>query len=59
MLEEKLVNTIQRIFFWKFFLLSAVALTLTVGKPAVSAAHKGTQQICALVMDAGECSKHC
>lgn len=45
--------------FAKFSILTVIILSLTLAKPAAIAAHKGAQKVCSLVMQAGECAKHC
>jgi hypothetical protein len=52
-------NLIGSMLFLKFSILMVVIVALTMVKPAVIAAHKGTQKICFLVMQADECVKHC
>ncbi|SNB45371.1 hypothetical protein [Geobacter sp. DSM 9736] len=58
-MEERIINSLQKMLFWKFLALSAVMLTLTMGKPTISAAHKGTEKICSIIMSSEECLKHC
>lgn len=58
MTQSKL-NFIGSMFFLKFSVLMLIVLSLTVAKPTAIAAHKATQKICSVVMQADECIKHC
>jgi hypothetical protein len=45
--------------FVKFSILMAIIITLTMVKPAISAAHTGVQKICSYIMKSDDCAKHC
>ena len=45
--------------FLKFSILMVIIFSLTMAKPMAFAAHKGTQKICSIVMNAEDCLKHC
>ena len=45
--------------FVKFSILMAIVITLTMAKPAISAAHSSAQKICSYIMKSDDCAKHC
>ncbi|MBT0663067.1 hypothetical protein KI809_02035 [Geobacter pelophilus] len=53
------LNFVGPMLFVKFTILAVTVFSLTLAKPAASAAHLGAQKICSLVMTADECAKHC
>ncbi len=53
------LNFIGPMLFVKFTILTITVFSLTLAKPAASAAHLGAQKICSFVMTADECAKHC
>lgn len=53
------INFVGSMLFLKFSILMLVIVSLTIVKPAASAAHKGAQKICSIVMQADDCVKHC
>lgn len=57
-MDNKL-NFIGPMLFFKFSILVAIVFSLTMAKPMAIAAHSGTQKICAYIMDADDCAKHC
>lgn len=57
-MDNKL-NFIGPMLFFKFSILVAIVFSLTMVKPMAIAAHSGTQKICAYIMDADDCAKHC
>ncbi len=52
-------NFIGSMLFLKFSILMLIIVSLTIVKPAASAAHKGAQKICSIVMQADDCARHC
>lgn len=53
------LRVIGPMLFLKFTILMAIVISLTVAKPMAYAAHKGTQKICSIMMNADDCVKHC
>lgn len=53
------LKVIGPMLFLKFTILMAIVFSLTIAKPMAYAAHKGTQKICSVVMNADDCVKHC
>lgn len=50
---------VERMVGIKVLVLTLVVFTLTLAKPAASMAHVGAQKVCSLVMQSGDCAKHC
>lgn len=58
--EEVSSGMLSKMFFFKFTVLSALVLGLTLAHPAATIAHKGAQKICSLMMqNDGDCRKAC
>lgn len=53
------LNFVGPMLFLKFSILAITIFSLTLAKPAASAAHLGAQKICSFVMKADDCAKHC
>ncbi len=53
------LRVIGPMLFFKFTILMAIVVSLTVAKPMAYAAHIGTQKICSIMMNADDCVKHC
>ena len=53
------LNVVAPMLFVKFSILVTIIISLTLAKPAAIAAHKGVQKICASIMTAADCAKHC
>lgn len=53
------LNFVAPMLFVKFSILVTIIFSLTLAKPAAIAAHKGAQKICAAIMKADDCIKHC
>lgn len=45
--------------FFKFSILMAIIVSLTLVIPMSIAAHKGAQEICSFIMNTDACTKHC
>ena len=59
-IEEVSSGFLNRMIFFKFAVLSAVVISLTLAHPAATVAHKGAQKLCSLFMksDPG-CTRSC
>ncbi|WP_298267396.1 hypothetical protein [Geobacter sp.] len=59
-LEEVSSSFLNRMIFLKFAILSAVVLSLTLGHPAATVAHKGAQKLCSFLMkNDPDCTRSC
>jgi len=56
---DKKLKFIGPMLFFKFSILMAIVISLTMVKPMAIAAHSGTQKICSYIMHADDCAKHC
>jgi len=58
-MNTKKLTFVGPMLFIKFSILAVTVFSLTLAKPAASAAHLGAQKVCSLLMTADECAKHC
>ncbi len=58
--EEVTSRFLNRMLFFKFAVLSAVVISLTLANPAATVAHKGAQKLCSFLMKSDpDCARSC
>lgn len=58
-MKEFKLAAVEKMLGFKLLVLSAIVLSLTLGRPAAIVAHQGTQKLCSFIMQPEDCSRHC